>query len=102
MKVKTGLILIAITLFLILSNLGKEKVPIKETDPKVIEFFMIFGDITLGKQAVLCRDTPAFIANRIGTYGMMSILDIARRNKLSVEDVDAVREVTPTITCGVN
>ena len=42
----------------------------------------------LGKGVVHAKDTPNFIANRIGMYGMMSVLDVASNMKLSVEDID--------------
>ena len=67
-----------------------EVIPIKETDPKVIEFFMIFGDITLGKQTVLCRDTPAFIANRIGVMSGTALVNLTIEYKMSIEEVDAI------------
>ena len=43
-----------------------EIIPTENTLPEVAKFFMDFGKITLGKQTVLCKDTPAFIGNRIG------------------------------------
>ena len=67
-----------------------EVIPIKETDPKVIEFFMTFGDITLGKQTVLCRDTPAFIANRIGVMSGTALVNLTIEYKMSIEEVDAI------------
>ena len=50
-----------------------EIVPGPDTDPAIVDFFMDFGDRVLGKQTVLCKDTPAFIANRIGVYSMAKI-----------------------------
>tara|TARA_B100001741_G_C16550487_1_gene599041 strand:- start:1277 stop:3673 length:2397 start_codon:yes stop_codon:yes gene_type:complete len=67
-----------------------EVIPIKDTDPKVIEFFMTFGDITLGKQTVLCRDTPAFIANRIGVMSGTALINLTIEYKMSIEEVDAI------------
>ena len=43
-----------------------EVIPTPDTQPDVTEFFMEFGKTGLGKQTVLCKDTPAFIGNRIG------------------------------------
>ena len=43
-----------------------EIIPTDKTNPDVTNFFMEFGKVTLGKQTVLCKDTPAFIGNRIG------------------------------------
>ena len=49
-----------------------EIIPTPDTDPEVTDFLMQYGDLTLGKTTVLCKDTPAFIANRIGVFSIMS------------------------------
>ena len=67
-----------------------EVIPIKETLQDVIDFFMSFGDITLGKQTVLCRDTPAFIANRIGVMSGTALVHLTIDYKMSIEEVDAI------------
>ena len=50
-----------------------EIIPTPYTDPGIVEFLMYYGDLILGKKTVLCKDTPAFIANRIGVFGIMAI-----------------------------
>ena len=65
-----------------------EVIPTPETDPAVINFLMDYGDRYLGKTTVLCKDTPAFIANRIGVYSLMRTLQIVEEMGLSVEEVD--------------
>jgi 3-hydroxyacyl-CoA dehydrogenase len=65
-----------------------EIIPAPETDPAVIEFLMEFGDRMLGKTTVRCKDTPAFIANRIGVYAIMSLLHHVEESGWSVEAVD--------------
>ena len=60
------------------------------TDKDSVSFIDNFLQETLGKGVVHAKDTPNFIANRIGTYGMMVTLDEARKRKLSIEDVDAL------------
>lgn len=65
-----------------------EIIPGPDTDPAVIDFFMGFGDQFLGKTTVLCKDTPAFIANRIGVYSLMSALKVVQELGLTVEEVD--------------
>src|SRR5699024_5663679 len=45
-----------------------EIIPINDTKPEIIEFMKTFGENTLGKGVVEAKDTPNFIANRIGTY----------------------------------
>ncbi len=65
-----------------------EIIPTAETDPEVVDFFMHFGRNYLGKQTVLCKDTPAFIANRVGVYAMAKIFELTESLGLSIEDVD--------------
>lgn len=65
-----------------------EIIPTLETDPTVIDFLMDYGAKFLGKQTVLCKDTPAFIANRVGVYSIMSLFHAVNELGLSVEEVD--------------
>lgn len=67
-----------------------EVIPTAETDPSVTAFFMHYGDRILGKTTVLCKDTPAFIANRVGVYAMAKIYQLTEEIGLSIEDVDAM------------
>lgn len=65
-----------------------EIIPTPFTDPETIKFLMHYGDLHLGKTTVLCKDTPAFIANRIGVYGIMKVLDSMQKLGLNVDEVD--------------
>ncbi|MBM3432586.1 MAG: 3-hydroxyacyl-CoA dehydrogenase/enoyl-CoA hydratase family protein [Bacteroidetes bacterium] len=67
-----------------------EIIPTPETDPAVVAFLMEFGDRFLGKTTVLCKDTPAFIANRIGVFGMMAIMHVQAKMGLTVDEIDAL------------
>ena len=67
-----------------------EVIPTPATDPEVTEFLMHYGDLYLGKTTVLCKDTPAFIANRIGVYGIMAIFGLLDKLELTIDDVDAL------------
>ena len=67
-----------------------EIIPTPETDPSVIDFLMNYGDLYLGKTTVLCKDTPAFIANRIGVYGIMSLFGLVDKMDLSIDEVDSL------------
>ncbi len=67
-----------------------EIIPTPHTDPAVVEFLMNYGDLYLGKTTVLCKDTPAFIANRIGVFGMMAIMNVKEKLKLSIDEIDAL------------
>ena len=60
------------------------------TNKDYVSFIDNFLQEVLGKGVVHAKDTPNFIANRIGTYGMMVTLDEAHKRKLSIEDVDAL------------
>lgn len=67
-----------------------EIIPTPYTDPAIVDFLMQYGDLYLGKTTVLCKDTPAFIANRIGVFGMMAIMNSMDKLQLSVDEIDAL------------
>jgi 3-hydroxyacyl-CoA dehydrogenase len=67
-----------------------EIIPTPDTDPRVIDFLMHYGDLFLGKTTVLAKDTPAFIANRIGVFGIMAIFQLVDKTGLSIDEVDAL------------
>ena len=60
----------------------------KETTDETYETMMEFGESVLGKGIVHAKDTPNFIGNRIGVYGMMIAINLAQEHGLTVEEVD--------------
>lgn len=65
-----------------------EIIPTADTKQDVVDFLMHFGDKMLGKTVVLCKDTPAFIGNRIGVYSMLALTHLVEQLDLTVEEVD--------------
>jgi 3-hydroxyacyl-CoA dehydrogenase len=65
-----------------------EIIPTPKTDPEIVKFLMHYGDLYLGKTTVLCKDTPAFIANRVGIYGIMKAVDSMRKLDLNIDEID--------------
>lgn len=67
-----------------------EVIPTKDTDPEIVQFIKQFGEETLGKRVVVAKDTPNFIANRIGTYGLLVAVHEMKKAGLSVGEVDSI------------
>jgi 3-hydroxyacyl-CoA dehydrogenase len=65
-----------------------EIIPGPDTSTEVLDFLNSYGEQYLGKTAVLAKDTPAFIGNRIGIFGIMSLFHLVKDMDLSIEEVD--------------
>ena len=65
-----------------------EIIPGPKTGNDVLSFLNIYAEQFLGKTPVIAKDTPAFIGNRIGVFGIQSLFHIVQSLKLSVEEVD--------------
>ena len=65
-----------------------EIIPTAKTKSEVVDFLMHFGNLHLGKTTVLAKDTPAFIANRIGVYSIMALFHLVEKMELTVDEVD--------------
>src|SRR5271165_6436247 len=67
-----------------------ELIPTPEADPALIEAVTHFCDTQLGKGVVLAKDTPNFIANRIGTFSVLNVMRLMQEMDLTVEEIDAL------------
>jgi 3-hydroxyacyl-CoA dehydrogenase len=67
-----------------------EIVPNIDTDPLIVQFMQQFATDVLGKGVVICKDTPNFIANRIGIYSVMSTIKRAIDEGYTVSEVDTI------------
>lgn len=67
-----------------------EVIPTAETDRAVLEEVTRFADLRLGKGVVIAKDTPNFIANHIGLFGVIRILEALASGRYTVEEIDAI------------
>ncbi|MGF9857435.1 3-hydroxyacyl-CoA dehydrogenase NAD-binding domain-containing protein [Priestia endophytica] len=67
-----------------------EIIPTKETKPAIAQYMKDFGEEVLGKKVVFAKDTPNFIANRIGTYGLLVTVREMNKSQLNVGEVDSL------------
>jgi 3-hydroxyacyl-CoA dehydrogenase len=67
-----------------------ELIPTPDTDRALLEAVAHFCDLRLGKGVVYAKDTPNFIANRIGTFSVLNVMRLMQEMDLSIEDVDAL------------
>ena len=67
-----------------------EVIPTSDTLESVINFFMEFGKVNLGKETVLCKDTPAFFGNRIGVMSATEMTILTKKYSFTVEEVDVL------------
>ncbi|PZR39913.1 MAG: 3-hydroxyacyl-CoA dehydrogenase [Azospira oryzae] len=65
-----------------------EVIPTAATDPEITQFLLHYGDLYLGKTSVLCKDTPAFIGNRVGVWGLLKVIDSMQKFDLNVDEID--------------
>ena len=65
-----------------------EIIPTDYTGPEIVDFLMNYGKVYLGKTTVLCKDTPAFISNRVGIYGLLKVFQVMQKLDLSIDEVD--------------
>src|SRR5437870_4217649 len=67
-----------------------EIIPTSETDRAALDAIAHFCDVRLGKGIVFAKDTPNFIANRIGTFSVLNVMRLMQEMDLTIEDIDAL------------
>src|SRR5437867_906854 len=67
-----------------------EIIPTADTDPSVVQRVSRFADLHLGKGVVIAKDTPNFIANHIGLYGVIHVLRALESGEYTIEEIDAI------------
>src|SRR5437764_331714 len=67
-----------------------EIIPTPDTDRTLLDAVTWFADVRLGKGVVVAKDTPNFIANRIGTFSVLNIMRLMQQMDLTIEEVDAL------------
>ena len=67
-----------------------EIIPTPETAPEVVDRISRFIDVTLGKGVVSTKDTPNFIANHIGLYGVVHLMRALETGRYTIEEIDAI------------
>ena len=65
-----------------------EVIPTNDTQQEIVDFVLSFGEQHLGKTTVLCKDTPAFIGNRMGVFSIMTILQYVEKTGMTIDAVD--------------
>lgn len=65
-----------------------EIIPTNHTKKETIEFMIDFGEKILGKSSILCKDTPGFIANRIGVFAIQELFHTVKEMNLTIGEVD--------------
>ncbi|MBH8559179.1 3-hydroxyacyl-CoA dehydrogenase/enoyl-CoA hydratase family protein [Hymenobacter negativus] len=65
-----------------------EIIPTADTKPEVLDFLQHYGDLYLGKTVVLAKDTPGFIANRVGVWALLDAMQTMQKLGLTVEETD--------------
>jgi len=67
-----------------------EVIPAADTDPAVVERVSHFADRRLGKGVVIAKDSPNFIANHLGVYGVAQVLRALESGEYTIEEIDAI------------
>ncbi len=67
-----------------------ELIPTADSDPAAVDAIAHFCDLRLGKGIVFSKDTPNFIANRIGTFSALNVMRLMQEMDLAIEEVDAL------------